>query len=60
MRPATGLWYGVSRHDRWAMLGGQLVVPFRRRGLLLGWNAAMKQLYISSYHLAPRHCDDDP
>ena len=24
-------WYGVSRHDRWAIIGGQLVVPIARR-----------------------------
>jgi phenylacetate-coenzyme A ligase PaaK-like adenylate-forming protein len=50
------LWYGVSRRDRWAMLGGQLVVPFRRsKPPFWVWNAAMKQLYVSSYHLAPRY-----
>lgn len=53
------LWYGVSRHDRWAMLGGQLVVPFAQAGPpFWTWNAAMKQLYISSYHLSPAHCRD--
>jgi phenylacetate-CoA ligase len=50
------LWYGVSRRDRWAMLGGQLVVPFRQtEPPFWAWNAAMKQLYVSSYHLSPRH-----
>ncbi|HEX6127077.1 MAG TPA: hypothetical protein VFZ23_17020, partial [Pyrinomonadaceae bacterium] len=24
-------WYGVSRHDRWAILGGQVVVPARQK-----------------------------
>lgn len=50
------LWNGVSRHDRWAIIGGQLVVsvdqdvpPF------WVWNAALHQLYLSAYHLAPRH-----
>jgi phenylacetate-CoA ligase len=53
------LWYGVSRHDRWAMLGGQLVVPFRQSGPpYWAWNAAMKQLYVSSYHLSPSSCAD--
>ena len=53
------LWYGVSRHDRWAMLGGQLVVPFQQSGPpYWAWNAAMKQLYVSSYHLAPAYCKD--
>ena len=48
------LWYGVSRHDRWAMLGGQLVTPINnRRPPFWVWNKALNQLYMSSYHLAP-------
>lgn len=47
-------WYGVSRHDRWAILGGQLVSPAgRHRPPFWVWNAALNQLYMSSYHLAP-------
>ncbi len=47
-------WYGVSRHDRWAILGGQLVVPVKqRRPPFWVWNRAMNQLYLSTYHLAP-------
>ena len=47
-------WYGVSRRDRWAMIGGQLVTPVgRRRPPFWVWNAGLKQLYMSSYHLAP-------
>jgi phenylacetate-CoA ligase len=47
-------WYGVSRRDRWAILGGQLVVPVSsRRPPFWVWNAALRQLYLSSYHLAP-------
>lgn len=47
-------WYGVSRHDRWAILGGQLVTPIdQRRPPFWVWNAALNQLYMSSYHLAP-------
>jgi phenylacetate-CoA ligase len=47
-------WYGVSRYDRWAILGGQLVVPVsRRRPPFWVWNAGLNQLYMSSYHLAP-------
>ena len=46
-------WHGVSRHDRWANLGGQLVTPVKqRRPPFWVWNAALKQLYMSSYHLA--------
>ena len=50
----TRLWHGVSRTDRWAMLGGQLVVPAAtRRPPFWVWNAALRQLYMSTYHLAP-------
>ena len=50
----TRLWHGVSRRDRWAMLGGQLVVPTaRRRPPFWVWNGALRQLYMSTYHLAP-------
>ncbi|MBN2474329.1 MAG: phenylacetate--CoA ligase family protein [Pirellulales bacterium] len=46
-------WYGVSRGDRWAMLGGQVVTPVgRRRPPFWVWNAALNQLYMSNYHLA--------
>jgi phenylacetate-CoA ligase len=47
-------WYGISRQDRWAILGGQLVTPrSQRRPPFWVWNAALNQLYMSSYHLAP-------
>lgn len=46
--------YGVSRHDRWAMVGGQLVTPVSvRKPPFWVWNPALNQLYMSSYHLAP-------
>jgi phenylacetate-coenzyme A ligase PaaK-like adenylate-forming protein len=49
-------WNGVSRLDRWAILGGQLVVPAGRpRPPFWVWNAPMNQLYLSSYHLAPQN-----
>jgi phenylacetate-CoA ligase len=48
------LWHGVSRDDRWAILGGQLVVPsWQKRPPFWVWNAALHQLYMSAYHLAP-------
>ena len=48
------LGYGASRHDNWAILGGQLVKPVsERRPPFWVWNAALNQLYMSSYHLAP-------
>jgi phenylacetate-CoA ligase len=47
-------WYGVSRRDRWAILGGQLITPrSQRQPPFWVWNAALNQLYMSSYHLAP-------
>jgi phenylacetate-CoA ligase len=47
-------WYGVSREDRWAIIGGQLVTPVaQRRPPFWVWNSALHQLYMSSYHLAP-------
>ncbi|MEI8079446.1 MAG: hypothetical protein WCH61_07460, partial [bacterium] len=47
-------WYGVGRDDRWAILGGQLVVPAaRQRPPFWVWNAPLNQLYLSSQHLSP-------
>jgi len=47
-------WHGVSRRDNWAILGGQLVTPFHQsRPPFWVWNAASRQLYMSSYHLSP-------
>src|SRR5262245_40740114 len=47
-------WYGVSRHDRWAILGGQLITSITdRQPPFWVWNAPLNQLYMSSYHLAP-------
>jgi phenylacetate-CoA ligase len=47
-------WNGVSRYDRWAVLGGQLVTPVtQRKPPFWVWNAALSQLYMSSYHLTP-------
>jgi phenylacetate-CoA ligase len=52
-------WYGVSRHDRWAILGGQMVAPvWRQRAPFWVWNAALHQLYVSVYHLSPRLIPD--
>ena len=46
-------WYGVSVRQRWAILGGQLVVPAtRRRPPFWVWNGPLNQLYMSSYHLS--------
>jgi phenylacetate-CoA ligase len=49
-------WNGISRRDRWAMIGGQLVTPFAQaRPPFWVWNHGMRQLYLSSYHLTLRH-----
>lgn len=49
-------WYGLSRHDRWGILGGQLVVPFtQKEPPFWVWNRGMYQLYLSSYHLSPEN-----
>lgn len=46
-------WYGVSNQDRWAILGGQLVAPVSQtKPPFWVWNAALHQLYLSSYHLS--------
>lgn len=47
-------WYGVPVTARFARLGGQLVTPVRqRRPPFWVWNVVMRQLYMSTYHLAP-------
>ena len=47
-------WYGVSREEPWALVGGQQIVHRERRSPPFWvWNSAMRQLYVSSYHLAP-------
>jgi phenylacetate-CoA ligase len=47
-------WHGVRRGESWAILGGQVIAAQdRRRPPFWVWNAAMRQLYLSSYHLAP-------
>ncbi len=51
-------WPGVTCHDRWAMLGGRIVVPVgRRHPPFWKFNPFMHQLYMSSYHLAPEFMD---
>jgi phenylacetate-CoA ligase len=50
----TLAWFGIARPARYARLGGQLVTPVRqRRPPFWVWNAAMRQLYMSTFHLAP-------
>jgi phenylacetate-CoA ligase len=48
------LWNGVSRDDRWAMLGGQMVTAFdQKQPPFWVWNAGLSQLYLSPYHISP-------
>jgi phenylacetate-CoA ligase len=45
-------WHGISRHDRWLMLGGQLIAAGnQQRPPFWVWNRGMNQLYMSSNHL---------
>ena len=47
-------WYGQTRNDRWAHLGAQWVTPIgQKTPPFWVWNRALKQLYMSSYHLSP-------
>ena len=49
-------WHGLTRHHRWAILGGQLIASTRqRRPPFWVWNVSLRQLYLSSYHLEPTH-----
>lgn len=49
-------WHEVNYHDRWAILGGQLIAPSsQKKPPFWVWNRAMNQLYLSSYHLAPQY-----
>jgi phenylacetate-CoA ligase len=51
-------WHGVDPQTRWAKLGGQMVtVSSRREPPFWVWNAALNQLYMSTYHLAPALID---
>lgn len=47
-------WYSVSRHDRWAIIGGQQVVSFKKgKPPFWVWNAGLNQLYMSALHIKP-------
>lgn len=50
-------WCGVSQEDRWAILGGQLIVPIgQKKPPFWVWNTGLNQLYLSSYHLSAQTC----
>lgn len=47
-------WYGLTMDDPWAILGGKLVKPVEETSPPYWvWNRPMRQLYMSTYHLAP-------
>ncbi len=51
-------WNGVSIKDRWAILGGQLVVPAEQtRPPYWIYNAALNQLYLSTHHIGRETAD---
>ncbi len=54
VKARTARWHNIPMGARWGRLGGQLVIPVKnRRPPFWVWNGAMRQLYMSSYHLAP-------
>jgi phenylacetate-coenzyme A ligase PaaK-like adenylate-forming protein len=49
-------WNGLSRHDNWATLGGQAVVPTQgQRPPFWVWNGPLNQLYLSANHVSRRN-----
>lgn len=68
-REALRLWYGifearmrhwhdVSIRERWAILGGQLVVPFdQKKPPYWVKNAGLNQLYMSTHHMTTKNAD---
>lgn len=50
------VWYGLSREDRWAIIGGKLVVPTSQVSPPFWiWNRGLNQLYMSAYHVSPEN-----
>ena len=46
-------WNGVSKDDRWGIIGGQLVTPAAQtKPPFWVWNVALKQLYLSAWHMS--------
>jgi phenylacetate-CoA ligase len=49
-------WNNVKFGERWAILGGQRVIPFHQsKPPFWVYNAGLNQLYLSTYHLSPRN-----
>lgn len=46
-------WYDLSKRDRWAIVGGQLITPpEQNHPPFWVWNAGLNQLYMSAYHIS--------
>lgn len=51
-------WHGLGREDRWANFGGKVIVPVAQtKPPFWVWSSALKQLYLSPYHLSPQNLD---
>jgi len=51
-------WNGVTRNDRWAIIGGQMVMPvLQKEPPFWVWNSPMNQLYMSAYHISEETAD---
>lgn len=47
-------WFGVDRHQRWGMLGGQKIIPLdQNHPPYWVWNSGLKQVYFSVFHIKP-------
>ncbi len=52
-------WFGMQLGEHWALLGGKLVAPVTQtKPPFWVWNATLRQLYMSSYHLADQWIPD--
>lgn len=52
----TRRWQGIILRERWAILGGQRVVPFHQKNPPFWvFNAGLNQLYLSTYHISPKN-----
>jgi phenylacetate-CoA ligase len=50
----TRRWFGVDRHQRWGMLGGQKIIPLDQgRPPYWVWNRGLNQVYFSVFHIKP-------
>ena len=49
-------WHGVSIQERWAIMGGQMVIPFAQQAPPF-WvhNYALNQLYLSTHHMSEQN-----